>query len=87
VVEHEPTVFTFTGAHLSSSPSTKPGQLHNRFPRVGVFIDQILTGASPADLPVEQSTKSKLVINLNTAKALGLTIPPAVLAGADEVIQ
>jgi ABC-type uncharacterized transport system substrate-binding protein len=59
----------------------------NRFPRVGVFIDQILKGASPADLPVEQSTKSKLVINLNTAKALGLTIPPAVLAGADEVIQ
>jgi len=59
----------------------------NRFPRVGVFVDKILKGASPVDLPVEQSTNSKLVINLRTAKALGLTIPPAVLARADEVIQ
>ena len=59
----------------------------NRFPRVGVFVDKILKGASPADLPVEQSTKSKLVINGKTAKILGLTIPPTVLARADEVIQ
>jgi putative ABC transport system substrate-binding protein len=87
LAQHLPTFFAFRAAVDAGGLASYGIKIPENFQRAAVYVDKILKGAKPGDLPIEFPTTLELVVNLKTAKALGLTIPPTLLARADEVIE
>ena len=82
-----PAIYPWREAAVVGGLMTYGANLADNFRRAARFVDRILKGSRPADLPVESPTRFELLVNLKTAKALGLTIPPSLLLRADQVIE